>query len=239
MPNPSTAAAIAPRLALIVNLPSTWNDVAALPLRNDHWPPRLAGPRMIACRGKSAGVRGSAGLVEVSPRCRKDPRPGENFPHRRGRVGERTKPKRHVHAFGHEVFALVDHHQVDAQRRMPAHEVRKPGDDLPHRKGRRQPDPQYSAQLSRSARRMFRLIELGQHRLDARQEVQAGVGQRYRARVSDEERHADFALQRRDRSRRCRLRNVQLTTGRRKASLAGDPSEQPQREEAVAHSGRG
>jgi hypothetical protein len=32
------------------------------------------------------------------------------------------------------------------------------------------------------------------------------------------------------------LRNVQLTTGRGKASLAGDPSEQPQREEAVAHS---
>jgi hypothetical protein len=31
-------------------------------------------------------------------------------------------------------------------------------------------------------------------------------------------------------------RSSQLTTGRRKASLAGDPSEQPQREEAVAHS---
>ena len=103
-------------------------------------------------------------------------------------------------------------------------------------KCRCQTDPQYSAQLSRSARSVFRLVELGQDRLDASQEVQAGVGQRYCARGPDEQRDADFALQRRDRPRRGRLRNVQLTTGRGKASLAGDPSEQPQREEAVAHS---
>src|SRR6202030_980803 len=122
MPNPSTAAAIAPKLALIVNLPSTWSEVAVSPLREDQ-------------------------------------RPCENSPHRRRRVGKRTKPKRDVHAFGHEVFALISHHQVDPQRRMPAHEVRKPGDDLPHRKGRRQTDPQYSAQLSRSARGVFRLVE--------------------------------------------------------------------------------
>jgi hypothetical protein len=32
------------------------------------------------------------------------------------------------------------------------------------------------------------------------------------------------------------LRNVQLTTGRGKAFLARDPSEQSQREEAVTHS---
>jgi len=44
---------------------------------------------------------------------------------------------------------------------MPADEVRKPGDDLPHGKGRCQTDPQYSAQLSRSARSVFRLVELG------------------------------------------------------------------------------
>ena len=72
--------------------------------------------------------------------------------------------------------------------------------------------------------------------LDASQEVQAGVGQRYCARGPDEQRDADFALQRRDRPRRGRLRNVQVTTGRGKASLAGDTGEQPQREEAVAHS---
>jgi hypothetical protein len=59
MPNPSTAAAIAPKLALIVNLPSTWNEVAVSPLRKDQWPLRLAGPRMIACRAKSVGVRGA------------------------------------------------------------------------------------------------------------------------------------------------------------------------------------
>jgi hypothetical protein len=35
------------------------------------------------------------------------------------------------------------------------------------------------------------------------------------------------------------LRNVQVATGRGKASLAGDPSEQPQREEPVAHSEAG
>jgi hypothetical protein len=85
-------------------------------------------------------------------------------------------------------------------------------------------------------RGVFRLVEFGQDRLDASQKVQAGVGQRYRARGPDEQRDADFALQRRDRPRRSRLRNVQLTTGRGKASLAGDPIEQPQREEAVAHS---
>src|SRR6266481_4110471 len=119
---------------------------------------------------------------------------------------------------------------------MPAHEVSKPGDDLSHAKVRSQTDPQYSAQLPRSARSVFRLVELGQDRLDASQEAQAGIGQRYRARGPDEERDADFALQRRDRPRRGRLRNVQLTTGRGKASLAGDPSEQPQRQEAVAHS---
>src|SRR5258707_287188 len=122
---------------------------------------------------------------------------------------------------------------------MPAHEVRKPGDDLPHRKVRSQTDPQYSAQLTSSARSVFRLVELGEDRLDARQEVQAGVGQRYGARGPDEQRDADFAFQRRDRPRRGRLRNVQLTTGRGEASFAGDPSEQPQREEAVAHTAGG
>jgi hypothetical protein len=50
------------------------------------------------------------------------------------------------------------------------------------------------------------------------------------------QRDTDFALQRRDRPRRGRLRHVQLTTDRGKASLAGDPSEQPQREEVVTHS---
>jgi len=119
---------------------------------------------------------------------------------------------------------------------MPAHEVRKPGDDLPYGKVRSQTDPQYAAQLSRSARSMLRLVELGEDRLDASQEVQAGIGQRYCACGPHEQRGPDFALQRRDRPRRGRLRNVQLTTGRGKASLAGDPSEQPQREEAVAHS---
>src|ERR1700720_1592689 len=122
---------------------------------------------------------------------------------------------------------------------MPAHEVRKPGDDLPHGKVRSQTDPQYSAQLSRSARSVFRVVELGQDSLDASQEVQAGVGQRYRARGPDEQRDADFALQRRDRPGNGRLRNVQLATGCGKASLAGDPSEQPQREEAIAHSTNG
>src|SRR5882724_10996691 len=119
---------------------------------------------------------------------------------------------------------------------MPAHEVRKPGDDLPHRKVRSQTDPQYSAQLTSSARSVFRLVELGEDRLDASHEVQAGVGQRYCTRGPDEQRDANFALQRRDRPRHARLRNVQLTTSRGKASLAGDPSKQPQREEAVAHS---
>ena len=122
---------------------------------------------------------------------------------------------------------------------MPAHEVRKPGDDRPHAEVRAQTDAQYSAQLSCSARRVFGLLELGQDELDARQEVPAGVGQRDGARGPHEQRDADFALQRRDRPRRGRLRNVELPTGRGKASLAGDPGEQPQREEAVAHSGAG
>ena len=75
--------------------------------------------------------------------------------------------------------------------------------------------------------------------LDASQKVQAGVGQRYCARGPDEQPDTDFALQRRDRPRRGRLRNVQFTSGRGKASFAGGPSEQSQREEAVAHSGGG
>ena len=62
MPNPSTAAAIAPKLALIVNLPTTWNEVAVSPLRKDQWPLRLAGPRMIACWAKSVGVTGAPAL---------------------------------------------------------------------------------------------------------------------------------------------------------------------------------
>src|SRR5260221_14034372 len=86
---------------------------------------------------------------------------------------------------------------------------------------------------------MFRLVELGEDRLDASQEVQARVGQRYCARGPDEKGDADLALQRRDRPRRGRLRNVQLTTGRGKASLAGDPRKQSQREEAVAHTAGG
>ena len=74
------------------------------------------------------------------------------------------------------------------------------------------------------------------HGLDATQELQAGVGQRYCARGPDEQCDPDFALERRDRPRRGRLRNLQFTSGGGKASLPGGPSEQPQREEAVAHS---
>jgi len=62
MPNPSMAAAMAPKLALTVNFPSTWNEVAESPLLKDQWPLRLAGPRMIACRAKSVGVRGPPAL---------------------------------------------------------------------------------------------------------------------------------------------------------------------------------
>ena len=62
MPNPSTAAAIAPKLAVIVSLLSTWNEVAASPLLKDQFPLRLAGPRMIACWAKSVGVTGVPAL---------------------------------------------------------------------------------------------------------------------------------------------------------------------------------
>jgi len=44
----------------------------------------------------------------------------------------------------------------------------------------------------------------------------------YRARSPDEKRDTDFALKRRDRPRRGRLRNVQLTTGR-ESSLCERP----------------
>ena len=113
MPNPSTAAAIAPKLALIVNLPSTWNEVALSPLRKDQWPLKACGPKNDRMPGQIGRCEGDPGLVEVSSRRGEDPRPCENSPHRRCRVGKRTKPKRDVHAFGHEVFALVSHHQVD------------------------------------------------------------------------------------------------------------------------------
>ena len=62
MPNPSMAAAMAPKLALTVNFPSTWNEVAVSPLLKDQWPLRLAGPRMIACWAKSMGVSGTPAL---------------------------------------------------------------------------------------------------------------------------------------------------------------------------------
>ena len=109
MPNPSTAAAMAPKLAVIVNLPSTWNEVAVSPLRKDQWPPRLD-DRML---GQIRRCDEGSGLVEVSSRGGEDTRPCENSPHRRGRIGKRTKPKRDVHAFGHEVFAFISYHQVD------------------------------------------------------------------------------------------------------------------------------
>ena len=105
--------------------------------------------------------------------------------------------------------------------------------------GRCRTDPQYSAQFSRSARSVFRLVKLGQDRLDASHEVRAGVSQRDGARGPDEQRDADFALQRRDRPRHGRLWNVQLTTSGGKASLAGDPSKQSQREQAITHSESG
>src|ERR1700680_2266436 len=92
---------------------------------------------------------------------------------------EGTEAKRDVHAFGHEVLALVCHHQVDLQRRMPAHENSEPGDDLANGKVRSQTDPQYAAQLSRSAGRVFRLVEFREDRLYASQEVRAGVGYRH------------------------------------------------------------
>ncbi len=236
MPIPSTAAAIAPRLVLIVNLPSTWNEVAASPLRKDQWPPRLAGPRMIACWARSAGASGDPAVSRYARDAARTRGHARILRTVAVEFGKRTKSKRDVHAFGHEVFAPVCHHQVDPQRRMPVHEVRKPGDHLAHGKVGSKTDTQQSAQLSRSARSVFRLVELGQDGLDARQEIQAGVGQRYGARGPDEQRDADFALQRRDRPGRGRLRNVEVTPGRGKTSLAGDPSEQPQREQAVAHS---
>src|SRR5713101_8094915 len=51
---------------------------------------------------------------------------------------------------------------------MPAHEHREPWDDLANGKVRSQTDPQYAAQLSRSAGRVFRLVEFREDRLYAR-----------------------------------------------------------------------
>src|SRR5207248_2913834 len=95
MPSPATAAAIAPSLALTINRPLTWKEVASSSLRKDQCPP---------------------------------------------------------------------------------HENREPWDDLANGKVRSQTDPQYAAQLSRSARRVFRLVEFRENRLYASQEVRAGVG---------------------------------------------------------------
>jgi len=83
---------------------------------------------------------------------------------------------------------------------------------------------------------MFSLIELRQDRLDANQKILASVCQRYCSRVPGKKHNADFTLQRSDRPRRRRLRNIQFAAGRREASHAGDPNEQPQREQAVARS---
>src|SRR4029077_1376384 len=122
---------------------------------------KACGPKNDRMLGQIRRCERGPDLVEVSSRRGEDPRPCENSSHRCCRVRKRTKPKRDVHAFGHEVFALVSHHQVDPERRMPAHEVRKPWNNISHSKGRCQTDPQYSAQLSRSTRSVFRLVELG------------------------------------------------------------------------------
>jgi hypothetical protein len=68
---------------------------------------KACGPKNDRMPGQIGRCEGDPGLVEVSSRRGEDPRPCENSPHRRCRVGKRTKPKRDVHAFGHEVFALI------------------------------------------------------------------------------------------------------------------------------------
>jgi len=81
---------------------------------------------------------------------------------------------------------------------VPAHEVREPGMTSARQRSLPNRSAIFRAALPFHAHRVPR-VELGQDRLDARQEVQAGVGQRYGPRGPDEQRDADFALQRRDR----------------------------------------
>jgi len=145
------------------------------------------------------------------------------------------KPKRDVHAFG--TRSSRSSSIISSIRSAGCQFMKSESREMTSRTAKvvAKPVRSNSAHLSGSARSVFRLVELGQDRLDASQEVQAGVGQRYRPRGPDEQRYADFALQRRDRSGRGRLGNVSARDQPRKSSLAGDPSEQPQREEAVAH----
>lgn len=58
---------------------------------------------------------------------------------------------------------------------MLIHEDRKAGDDLADSEIGSQADAQYAVQLPRSARSIFCLIELSQDRLNASQEVGAGM----------------------------------------------------------------
>src|SRR3979490_1058053 len=65
---------------------------------------KACGPKNDRMLGQIRRGEGGPGLVEGSSHRSEDPRPFENSSRRRCRVGKRTKPKRDVHAFGHEVL---------------------------------------------------------------------------------------------------------------------------------------
>ncbi len=160
--------------------------------------------------------------------------------HARGgaRVGQRAEAKRDVHAFLDRVLPMVADRQVDVQRRMPRQKRRHQRNDLAHAEAGRHGDAQRPPQLQRPARRVIGLLERRQDRLDARQVVGAGIGQREGTRRAGDERGADVLLERGDDAGDRGLRQVQLARRGGEAAGAGDAHEEAEREQFVVHVGR-
>src|SRR5437764_3770161 len=105
-PNPSTAAAIAAQARPYRQLALDLERGLGIALAKGPVAAKACGPKNDRMPGQIRRRERAPGLVEVSARRGEHPRPCENSPHRRRRVGKRTKPQRDVDAFDHEVFAL-------------------------------------------------------------------------------------------------------------------------------------
>src|SRR6266850_818767 len=218
------------------------DDDAALELQRYLAPVLLERPAPRPQRPGDDGVRiqirrdlRPAGAAQVSRRRDQHARDAAQ-PARGGvRIGERTETESDVHPLRDQRLALIVDEQHDAQLRVALEELVEPRDQPMHGKARRGSDSHDAAQLSGAARRVIGLLQRRQRRLDARQVLGAGFGQRERARAAGEERGADFPFQRRDDARRRGLRQAELAPGAREAAGARHAHEEPQRGQAVTH----
>ncbi len=236
MPKPATAAAIAPSFSSVEQCGST-AMANSCPSRSKRQAVGTAAavPPDDAVAEQVLGRLGRTGAGEIVGRGHDHPRDRRNTFGRRRRIREPSQPDGNVHGVAHQILPAIPELKLDMQVRMTLRKRRKARDDIANTEAGRHAHAQQAAQFAALAHAVLCLVQGGENRLDARQELAPRLGGHDRARRARKEPHAKFAFQVGHDSRRLGLGEATLPRGGREAAQTRDTRIEAQSKVVLDH----